>query len=38
MTLETFKEGGIVGIGAIVIGIILAFFIRETGTAVRTRQ
>ena len=38
MTLETFKEGGIVGIGAIVIGIILAFFIRETGAAVRTRQ
>lgn len=38
MTLETFKEGGIVGIGAIVIGIILAFFIRETGAAVRTPQ
>lgn len=33
MTLETFKQGGIVGIGAIVIAIMLAFFIRETGAA-----
>jgi hypothetical protein len=35
MTLKVFEEGGAVGIAAIVIAIILAFFIRETGAAVR---
>jgi MFS family permease len=34
MTLEIFKHGGVVGIVAIVTGIVLAFFIRETGAAV----
>jgi MFS family permease len=35
MTLEVFTKGGTTGIAAIVVAIILAFFIRETGTAVR---
>jgi MFS family permease len=35
MTLEVFRKGGVVGIAAIVIAIMLAFFIRETGSAVR---
>jgi MFS family permease len=35
MTLKVFQEGGAAGIAAIVIAIILAFFIRETGAAVR---
>jgi MFS family permease len=35
MTLEVFAKGGVTGITAIVVAIILAFFIRETGAAVR---
>jgi len=35
MTLEVFQKGGATGIAAIVAAIILAFFIRETGAAVR---
>lgn len=35
LTLEVFQKGGSAGIAAIVAAIILAFFIRETGTAVR---
>jgi MFS family permease len=35
MTLEVFEKGGSTGIAAIVVAIILAFFIRETGAAVR---
>ena len=35
MTLEVFREGGATGIAAIVIAIVLAFFIKETGAAVR---
>ncbi len=35
MTLEVFREGGVSGIAAIVIAIVLAFFIKETGAAVR---
>ena len=35
MTLEVFTTGGATGIAAIVIAVILAFFIRETGAAVR---
>ena len=35
MTLEVFDKGGSTGIAAIVTAIILAFFIRETGAAVR---
>jgi MFS family permease len=35
MTLEVFQEGGATGIAAIVIAIVLAFFIEETGAAVR---
>ena len=35
MTLEVFREGGATGIAAIVIAIVLAFFIEETGAAVR---
>jgi MFS family permease len=34
MTLEVFKIGGSTGIAAIVVAIILAFFIKETGAAV----
>jgi MFS family permease len=35
MTLEVFAKGGATGIVAIVLAIVLAFFIRETGAAVR---
>ena len=35
MTLEVFEKGGTTGIAAIVVAIILAFFIKETGAAVR---
>ena len=35
MTLEVFQEGGATGIAAIAIAIVLAFFIEETGAAVR---
>jgi MFS family permease len=35
MTLEVFAKGGTTGIAAIVLAIVLAFFIRETGAAVR---
>ena len=35
MTLEVFATGGATGIAAIVVGIVLAFFIKETGAAVR---
>ena len=35
MILEVFDKGGSTGIAAIVAAIILAFFIRETGAAVR---
>jgi MFS family permease len=35
MTLEDFATGGATGIAAIVVGIVLAFFIKETGAAVR---
>jgi MFS family permease len=35
MTLEVFQKGGTTGIAAIVVAIILAFFIKETGAAVR---
>jgi MFS family permease len=35
ITLEVFEEGGTAGMVAIVIAIILAFFIKETGAAVR---
>jgi MFS family permease len=35
MTLKVFEEGGATGIAAIVVAIILAFFIKETGAAVR---
>jgi MFS family permease len=35
MTLEVFQKGGATGIAAIVAAIILAFFITETGAAVR---
>jgi MFS family permease len=35
MTLEVFTMGGATGIAAIVVAIVLAFFIRETGAAVR---
>jgi MFS family permease len=35
MTLRVFEEGGATGIAAIVVAIILAFFIKETGAAVR---
>jgi MFS family permease len=34
-TLDVFVEGGTSGVAAIVIAIILAFFIRETGAAAR---
>jgi hypothetical protein len=34
MTLKVFEEGGATGIAAIVVAIILAFFIKETGAAV----
>ena len=34
-TLEVYIKGGTTGVAAIVIAIILAFFIRETGAAVR---
>ena len=37
MTLEVFATGGAAGIAAIVVAIILAFFIKETGAAVRRR-
>ncbi len=35
LTLDVFVKGGVVGIVAIVVAILLALFIRETGTAVR---
>jgi MFS family permease len=35
MTLEVFAKGGTTGVAAIVLAIVLAFFIRETGAAVR---
>jgi MFS family permease len=35
MTLDVFIRGGTSGVAAIIIAIVLAFFIRETGTAVR---
>jgi hypothetical protein len=35
ITLEVFAKGGTTGIAAIVLAIVLAFFIRETGAAVR---
>jgi MFS family permease len=35
MTLEVYATGGATGIAAIVVGIALAFFIKETGAAVR---
>lgn len=35
LTLDVFVKGGLVGIVAIVVAILLALFIRETGTAVR---
>ncbi|WP_213771783.1 MFS transporter [Bradyrhizobium sp. dw_78] len=35
LTLDVFVKGGVVGIISIVVAIILALFIRETGTAVR---
>ena len=35
MTLEVYATGGATGIAAIVVGIVLAFFIKETGAAVR---
>jgi len=35
LSLAVFQKGGIAGISAIVIAIILALFIRETGAAVR---
>lgn len=38
LTLQVFTEGGSVGIAVIVIAIILAFFVKETGTAVRRPQ
>jgi MFS family permease len=38
MTLEVFAKGGTTGIAAIVVAIILALFIRETGAAVRSRH
>ena len=34
MGLKVFEEGGATGIAAIIVAIILAFFIRETGAAV----
>jgi MFS family permease len=37
MTLEVFAKGGATSIVAIVLAIVLAFFIRETGAAVRHR-
>lgn len=37
LTLDVFEKGGSVGIVGIVIAIILAFFIRETGTAAAGR-
>jgi MFS family permease len=35
MTLEVYAKGGATGVAAIVVAIILAFFIKETGAAVR---
>lgn len=35
VTLDIFKEGGTVGVVAIVVAIVLALFIKETGAAVR---
>lgn len=34
MTLEVFRRGGVVGIAAIVLDIMLAFDVRENGSAV----
>jgi MFS family permease len=33
LTLDVFREGGMAGIAAVVIAIVLGFFIRETGAA-----
>lgn len=38
LTLEVFAKGGSAGIAAIVLAIILAFFIKETGSAVRQQR
>jgi MFS family permease len=38
ITLEVFEKGGATGIAAIVVAIVLAFFIRETGAAVGRLQ
>ena len=35
MTPEVFEKGGATGVAAIVVAIVLAFFIRETGAAAR---
>jgi MFS family permease len=35
LTVDVFAKGGSVGIAAIVIAVILTFFIKETGSAVR---
>ncbi|MDR3461120.1 MAG: MFS transporter [Beijerinckiaceae bacterium] len=35
LSLDTFTKGGATGIAAIVVAMILAFFIRETGSAAR---
>lgn len=33
LTLETFQEANLIWIGAIVLSLILTFFLRETGAA-----
>jgi MFS family permease len=38
LSLDTFTKGGTTGIAAILIAIVLAFFIKETGSAVRGRS
>jgi hypothetical protein len=38
MTREIFEKAGAAGIGAIVVAMIQAFFIRATGAAVRCPQ
>ena len=35
MTLETFQEAHLFWVGAIVLALVLTFFLRETGAAVR---
>jgi len=35
INLHDFREWGLLGLGGIAVGIVLAFFLEETGSAVR---